>query len=414
MNDLLADATSYAHGPLYAELARRRAEEPVAWVGDSSRTLTRAGQVVRNATAGHWAVTRHADVIHVSRTPATFSSWLGGVFVVDAPDPAGLDRHRQSLINMDAPEHTRIRRIVSRAFTPQAVKRMGDSVQETARRVVADAVQAENFDGVRDLAAEVPLLVIAELFGMPRADRHLLYDWSNRLIGFEDPDFGGGSVESFVSTFVETLGYIRGLAAKKRRDPGDDLISTLVQAQHEDGGLTEEEFHQLWILLMVAGNDTTRNLISGGIDALLDHPDQLQRLVRGEVAVAIAAEELLRWVTPIMVMRRTATIDTVLGGQAIAAGDKVVLYYTSANRDDEVFRSPDQLDLGRDPNPHLAFGFGAHVCLGAHLARLEAKHVFHELLPVLSHLRRPASAEHVRSSFMNGLKCLPLTYDGPR
>lgn len=410
-SSVLAAPATYAGGVPWADFARRRREAPVSWVDEP--VLQRHGGAGIGGAAGssavrgtgYWAVTRHGDVAAASRDPAVFSSAARGAFLADPRTSADLQRVRQLLVNMDAPEHARIRRLVTGAFTPRAVAALGASIREHAAAVVARVVAAGDFDAVADLAAELPLLVLADLLGIPRADRGLLLTWSNNLVGFDDPDYGGGSVERYGRTFADAFGYARALAASRRRAGGDDLVSRIVTA----GGLTSAEFCQLWLLLVIAGNETTRHLLSGGLLALATHPGQLASLAADPGLTERAVDELLRWVTPIMQFRRTATADAVLGGQLIPAGDKVVLYYISANRDAAVFDQPDLLRLDRDPNPHLAFGVGPHFCLGSHLARLEARILLDELRPWLARLRLAGPPVRLASNFMNGLKSLPVS-----
>ncbi|GAA3733938.1 cytochrome P450 [Salinactinospora qingdaonensis] len=404
---MLSDPAVFGAGVPHDEFARLRSREPVSWVAEAD--LERhgpRGSVVRRGT-GYWAVTRHAAVLEASRDTETFSSGERGAFLNDPVSRADLIRTRQLLVNMDAPQHARTRRLVTAVFTPRAVGRLRDSVRAHAAAIVGRLKDDEEFDVVRDMAAELPLLVLADLLGMPRADRSLLFEWSNNLVGFDDPVYGGGDVDTFKRTFQEAFAYASAAAEEKRRRPGEDLVSRLVSVEIDGRKLTELEFCNLWILLVVAGNETTRHLISGGLHALAEHPDQRDRLVADPQLLPRAVDELLRWVTPIMQFRRTAVRDTVLDGQPIATGDKVVLYYISANRDPEVFEAPDQLDLGRDPNPHLAFGHGAHFCLGSHLARLEAAELLDLLRPDLGRLRLSAPPERLESNFMNGIRKMP-------
>jgi cytochrome P450 len=263
---------------------------------------------------------------------------------------------------------------------------------------------------VTDLAAELPLLVLADLLGMPAEDRGLLFGWSNNLVGFDDPEFGGGDIDVFKRTFVEAFGYALASAGERRRRPGPDLVSRLVTAEVDGRRLTEAEFCHLWLLLVVAGNETTRHLLSGAVEEFVDRPGLVARMATPDV-VPVAVEELLRWTTPIMQFRRTARTDTELDGQSIASGDKVVLYYLSANRDERVFPHADSVDLGRTPNPHVAFGVGPHFCLGAQLARVEAVIMLTTLLPHLRRLRRAGPTVRLASNFMNGIKTLPVRLD---
>lgn len=408
----IAHPATYAAGVPHDEFARRRRDEPVGWVAEP--LLWRHSSAGRTADrgTGYWAVTRYEDVIAASRQPELFSSAHRGAFLVDPRTNADLRAARQLLVNMDAPQHVRIRKLVTPAFTPRSIRRLAASVEEHARTLVDAVVTAGEFDAVTDLAAELPLLVLSDLLGLPRADRHLLYRWSNHLVGFDDPEFGGGDVEAYRRTFAEAFQYALVLAADRRAAPREDLATMLAVAEVDGRRLSDREFCNFWLLLVVAGNETTRHLISGTLEALAADPAQRDRLVRGEVAVGTAVEELIRWVTPIMQFRRTATADTELSGRHIAEGDKVVLYYTSANRDERRFAGADTLDLGRDPNPHLAFGIGPHYCLGAHLARLELATLLTWLRPHLSGLALTTTPVRLESNFVNAVKSMPARLVG--
>jgi cytochrome P450 len=403
----IAHPATYAHGVPHAEFARRRRAEPVGRVDEPLLLRHSAGGRIAERGRGFWAVTTHAAVQEASRRTGDFSSGRGGAFLVDPRTPADLRQARQLLINMDAPQHIRIRRLVTSVFTPRAVGGLADGVAAHAAALVTRVVDAGAFDVVTDLAAELPLLVLCDLLGVPRADRHLLYRWSNHLVGFDDPEFGGGDVDAYRRTFAEAFAYALELAADRRAHPRGDLISRLAVAEVDGRRLSDREFCMFWLLLVVAGNETTRHLIAGSLSALMADPGQRDRLVTGTVPLATAVDELVRYVSPIMQFRRTATRDTELAGQRIPAGDKVVLYYTSANRDAAVFADPDRLDLGRDPNPHLAFGIGPHFCLGAHLARHELGALLAALRPHLPSLVPAGPAVRLESNFVNGLKSLP-------
>ncbi len=406
---MLADPATYAAAVTHQEFARRRRSAPVSWVDEPAlRYHSEAGGAQVRQGEGYWAVTRHRPVVAAARAPSVYSSAAKGAFLADPRTPADLERARQLLTNMDAPEHGRIRRHITAAFTPNAVQAMAASIQRHAETVVRQAVAAGEFEAVSTVAAELPLLVLVDLLGMPRADRGLLLRWSNQLVGFDDPEYGGGSVDAYRQTFREAFGYARELAASRRRNPGDDLVSALVTGEVEGRRLTDPEFGQLWLLLVIAGNETTRHLLSGALLALAEWPDQRARLAGDPALTPTAVDELLRWVTPIMQFRRTAVVDTELHGQPIRAGDKVVLYYVSANRDEEVYHEPDRLDLARRPNPHLAFGVGPHYCVGSHIAHLEARILLDTLREHLPRLRVAGPAVRLESSFMNGIKSLPM------
>jgi cholest-4-en-3-one 26-monooxygenase len=363
---------------------------------------------------GFWAVTRYEDVVTVSRDPELFSSWRGSALLADLP-PEDLEGMRLQLIHMDPPEHTALRAIVSRAFTPRMIASLRDHVAQLAAEIVDAVAPKGKCDFVTEVAAELPLQVIAETLGVPREDRWRLFDWSNRLIGMEDPEYGSEDAAQADITakvaLVEMFQYAHELAERKRAEPTGDLCSVLVHAEVDGHRLSDVEFNMFFFLLVIAGNETTRNLISGGLEALCEHPDERARLRADPGLLAATVEEMLRWVSPVMQFRRTATRDTDLAGQEIAEGDKVVLYYGSANRDEAVFGpSADRFDAARVPNNHLAFGFGTHFCLGASLARLEIRSMFAELLGRIPDLELAGPPERLRSSFINGIKHLPVRF----
>jgi len=408
---LLADPSVFAAGVPHEELARRRREAPVAWVEERPLRRTGAGVAVDVGGTGYWAVTRYWTVSNVGRDPATFSSAERGAFVPDPKSYQDLERTRRLLINMDEPQHKRIRGVVADAFSPRVVALLADGLRAHAASIVASALERDELDAVRDLAAELPLRALADLFGMPRDDRRLLFEWSNNVVGFDDPDYAAGDVEVYKRTFLDVFAYALELARAKREHPGDDLVSGLVEAGiGAEASLSEEEYCHLWLLLAVAGNETTRHLLSGSLLALVEWPDERDRLIARPDLTRSAVEELLRWVTPTMQFRRTALRDTELDGQEIRAGEKVVLYYASANRDETVFPEPDRLDLARHPNPHLAFGIGPHFCLGAHLARLEAAIMLDALRPHLASFELTGPVVRLQSTFMNGIKSMPARF----
>ena len=398
---------TYAAGVPFAEFARMRREAPVCWVPEPALWRRGGGGRMLSQGPGFWAVTSHEGVVAASRQPELFSSAHKGAFLPDPRTAADLEQARQLLVNMDAPQHSRIRRLVTAVFTPRAIRALHDSVAAHAHALVQRAVRQADCDVVTDLAAELPLLVLADLLGLPREDRHLLYRWSNNLVGFDDPEYGGGDVEAYRQTFFEAFQYALTVAGERRRSPRDDLMTLLATSEVDGRRLSDREFCSFWLLLVVAGNETTRHLISGSVLALLDDPVQRERLARDETLVPSATEEMLRWVTPIMQFRRTATRDTELCGQPIAAGEKVVLWYVSANRDATVFDAADTLRVDRDPNPHLSFGMGPHFCLGAHLARLEAQTMLRELVPHLARFEVTGPVVRLESNFVNGVKSLP-------
>ncbi|NYT95616.1 cytochrome P450 [Salinispora sp. H7-4] len=408
----IAHPATYAAGVPDAEFARLRREEPVSWVPEAPLWRRSGEGRILSQGPGFWAVTTHEGVVAASRQPEVFSSGRQGAFLADPRTTADLEQARQLLVNMDAPQHARVRKLVTAVFTPRAIRALGESVTAHARNLVERAVRQEECDVVADLAAELPLLVLADLLGLPREDRHLLYQWSNNLVGFDDPEYGGGDVEAYRKTFFEAFQYALSVADERRRTPRGDLMTLLATGEADGRRLTDREFCNFWLLLVVAGNETTRHLITGSVLALVDNPMQRERLVADDTLLPSAVEELLRWVSPIMQFRRTAIVDTELCGTPIAAGDKVVLWYASANRDAAVFEAPDDLRLYRNPNPHLSFGMGPHFCLGAHLARLEARTMLRELAPHLSRFRLTGPVVRLESNFVNGVKSLPGSFTG--
>lgn len=406
----IAHPETYAAGMPHAAFARLRERGPVVWTCEPDLVRhSSAGRTVYRGT-GYWAVLGHAAVLEASRRTGDFSSAAKGAFLVDPQTRADLERARELLVNMDDPRHHLVRRIATSVFTPRAVRSLAERVERHAQRLVGAAVARGSADLVTDVAAELPLLTLADLLGIPPADRHLLYRWSNHLVGFDDPEYGGGDIDAYRRTLGEAFQYALGVALDRRCAPRDDLASRLATAQVDGRRLTDREFCQFWLLLVVAGNETTRHLLAGSVQALLAHPAQCGRLAGDPSLVPAAVEELLRWISPIMQFRRTALRDTELAGQRVSAGDKVVLYYAAANRDPAVFADPDRLDLGRQPNPHLAFGIGPHFCLGANLARLEAKAALTALLPHLTGIRPAGPAVRLASNFVNGLKSLPVNF----
>jgi len=395
--DVLSPAV-YLEGPPWEQLAWLRDNAPVYdHVLDDPLLVDRC-----------WVVSRHEDVRLVSRDPATYSS-ADGIHL----RRAATHHFRPNMINLDDPDHARLRKLVSGGFTPRVVRAFERHYAELAAGVLDRALAAGGeFDGVEALAAELPLLAICEILGAPEADRFRIFAWSNTLLSSEDPDYAP-SPEAFQAAVMGMVAYAGELADRHRRERGDDLVSALLGPDGELP-LTDAEFEGLVMLLLAAGNETTRNAIAHGLLAFAEHPDQwaaLRAAALTEAGAAIldtAVEELIRWASPVNYMSRTATVDTDLGGRRIRAGDKVTLLYASANRDERAFTDPGRFDIGRDPNHHLAFGFGPHFCLGANLARIELRALLEALVPRVAALELTAPVRRVRSSFLNGLKELPL------
>jgi cholest-4-en-3-one 26-monooxygenase len=314
------------------------------------------------------------------------------------------------MLNMDPPLHTRYRRLVNKGFTPRMVRDLEQSIHRSADAIIDQVSAAGEADFVTDLSAELPLQVIAELLGVPIEDRHKMFDWSNRMVGSEDPEYQlEGDIA--MNAAMELYAYAAELYGRKRIDPHADLMSVLTTVEVEGEQLNELELELFFLLLTVAGNETTRNLMSGAMHAFFQFPEQWERLRADRSLLPGAAEEMLRFVTPVMNFRRTATCDTELSGTAIRQGDKVVFYHASANRDEEIFENPDVFDIGRDPNPHIAFGGGGpHFCLGANLARMEIRVMFEHLLDRLPDVHQAGEVQRLQSQFINGVKHLPVAF----
>ncbi len=361
---------------------------------------------------GFWVITKYHDVVAISRNPTTFSSYRGTALLQNLPEEH-LNNQRLMMLNMDPPQHNKIRNLVNKGFTPKMVSRLEPSVRASATDIIDRIADRGSCDFVRDLAVELPLRVIAEMLGVPQEDRHIVFDCSNRMIGFDDPDYRT-SPEDGEQAALQLYAYANQLAVERREHPRDDLVSVLMNAEVDGVRLSEFEFDLFFLLLAVAGNETTRNLISGGMLALCEHPDQRERLIRDPSLIPSAVEEMLRWVAPVMHFRRTATHDTEIRGQRIRENEKVVMYYGAANRDEEVFPNPEIFDVGRTPNEHLGFGIGQHFCLGSKLARLEIRVMFEELLRRLPDLDLDGPVRRLRSNFINGIKEMPVRYTPER
>jgi cytochrome P450 len=367
---------------------------------------------------GYWCVTRHADVVSVSRDTKTFTSEQGANLEdLDEEQRAA----RQSMLETDPPRHTRLRGLVGPPFTPRAVKAYELTLRELTTVVLDHALKLGEFDFIEQIAKQLPIRVLARLLGAPDEDTEPLISWGDRMIGNTDPELADVLHDSPESeryrmlpfrspAALELFEYGHRLAAERRRKPRDDLVSKLVHAEIDGERLTEREFGTMFLLLVVAGNETTRQAIAHGMLALVEHRDEWRRLrEEPELAWAAGADEILRWSSPVLHFRRTATRDVELGGQTIRTGDKVVVWYVSANFDEEVFEEPLRFDAGRRPNPHVTFGGGGpHYCLGAHLARLEVQVMFDILLPRLADLELTAPPERMRTNFTNALKRMPV------
>ncbi|WP_137726136.1 cytochrome P450 [Prescottella subtropica] len=384
------------------EFAALRRSEPVHWVEQSPTTGGFADE-------GYWAVTRHADVKEVSRRSDIFSSWENTAiarFSDDLPRE-NVEMLRHLLLNKDGVEHTALRKIVSRAFTPRAVQGLRAALKERAEKIVTEAAGSGRGDFVEQVASELPLQAIAELIGVPQEDRHKIFHWSNQMMGYDDPEF---AQESLVAS-TEILAYSYAMAEDRRTCPADDILTALVDAEIDGGALDSADFGFFVLLLAVAGNETTRNAITHGILAFMDNPDQWELFRRERPATAI--DEIVRWASPVVGFQRTATVDTELGGQQIHKGDRVVMFYASANFDEDVFENPMTFDITRTGNDHLGFGgTGAHYCIGANLARMEIELIFDAIADHMPDITALGDPRRLRSGWINGIKELRVDYGG--
>jgi cholest-4-en-3-one 26-monooxygenase len=379
------------------QLARLRAEAPVFRHDDPQ------------LPEGFWALTRHADVEFVSRNADVFSSFEKSALISEFPQEQ-LEQLRLLMLNQDPPQHTRTRSLVNRGFTPRMIGQLEERIYKVCCEIIDNAIQEGEGDFVTLCAAELPLILIADLMGVPQEDRHKVFDWSNRMVGANDPEYGVTPAEANAAS-IEMFMYANELADKKRQEPKEDIVTKLLQPDEEGDVLSELEFDSFFMLLAVAGNETTRNAITGGMYALMQNPEQWEKLKNDSSLLPMAADEIVRYVSPVMHFRRQATRDIEVGGQLIKKGDKVVIYYTSANRDESVFENPDVFDITRDPNPHLGFGGGGpHFCLGRHLAKLEIEELFRALIERVDRVELVSEPRRLRSNFINGIKEMQVRF----
>ena len=393
--DLLS--ATWGRGVPHDQFDRLRAEAPVFWHPEPTDT-------------GFWAITKHADVRTVSHDHHTFSAELGGTFIPTADEEA-LAQLRLTILNMDPPKHNRYRRLVSSGFTPRMIGKLVEEIERRAAVVVDEVCEKGEVEFVEEIAAQVPVQMICEMIGLEPEVWPRIFELSNHLIGSrDDPEYQelpGGPQAAAIEVYM----LCDAVAADRRANPRDDIMTALVQAEIDGERLDDAELNLFFITLIVAGNETTRNLINHSMLALIEHPDQAQRLRDDPSLWDTAVEEMLRWGSSIHNFRRTATRDTALRGVPIAAGDKVVMYYAAANRDEEVFADPHRFDVGRTPNDHVTFGGGGvHFCLGASLARAEIRATMRQLVERLPDLELAGTPNRLHSDFVNGIKTMPVRF----
>jgi cholest-4-en-3-one 26-monooxygenase len=360
---------------------------------------------------GFWVLTRHADVVAIGRDAQTYSSEMerGGVVgLADVETRGDFNAGGRMMLSMDPPDHTRYRKLVNRGFTPRMIGLLEPHIREITSGVIDRSVAQGDCDFVVDVASELPLQVIAELLGIPLEDRHKIFTWSNRMIGSFDPEYTV-SDEAVNEARVEMFLYAHQLGERRRAEPADDIVTRLLAADVDGDQLSEMDFNLFFLLLAVAGNETTRNTMGHGMNAFLENPEQYAKLVDDPSLVPSAVEEMLRWASPVMYFRRNVTRDTELRGHHIRAGAKVTMWYVSANRDEDVFDDPFAFDVERTPNDHVAFGGGGpHHCLGANLARMQLRVFWEEMVRRVPRVEALGGPSRLRSNFIAGIKHLPV------
>ncbi len=390
------DPDLYVEGPIHEIFADLRRTEPVYWQEMPDEP-------------GYWAVLRHADLCAVAKDPAIFSAEEKGV-VLEDPEPEQLAQSRNMMLMMDPPRHSDHRRPLVSSFKARAIGELEGRVRTLCRSILEQVPESGEVEFVHDVAAMLPNQVVGELMGLPPEDAHRIRRWAEESTSAQDPELA--STYQSADGMTQMAVYAIELAARRRQEPPrEDLMSLILAGDFGGGPMTDLEFGSFFVQLVTAGNDTTKTMLSSGLLALLEHPDQLAEL-RGDFSLMPdAVEEILRYANPLHYFRRTALRDTVIGGQAIAAGDKIAMMYTSANRDEAVFDRPQEFDIHRSPNPHLSFGIASHFCLGVHLARLEGRVFFEELLTRFPTITLTGPARRIRSNLNNGLKTLPVRLD---
>jgi cholest-4-en-3-one 26-monooxygenase len=398
--DILTPDLYVERGYPHEEWTLLRREAPVFWYQ-------------RENCAPFWAITRHADIITVSRQPELFRATQRLFATIDEPGvPPPEEALLRQLLNMNPPEHGAYRVVVSRRFTPAAVNKLSSHVQEIAGQLIDEIADREECDFVTEVSAKLPLAVIAEMFGIPRSDWQMMFRLSNAMIGATDPEYMRGEtiMEGLHQARMEFFDYFSKLVEDRRKNPRDDLATALALGSVNNQELPVFELLSYFALLIIAGNETTRNATTGGLFAMINNPDQWELLKRDPSLVRPAAEEIIRWTSPVIQFIRAATADTELQGRKIREGEVLALFYPSANRDEDVFEHPFKFDIRRSPNYHLAFGIGEHFCLGANLARLELQMIFREMAARLDKVELAGPIARMRSSFVGGIKHMPIRY----
>ncbi len=385
------------HHEMFAVL---RAEDPVHWTDEPDGP-------------GFWSITKHADLVQVNRDHEVFSAEDGGITLYESSNlDESMDMRGKIMVMTDPPRHTRYRLLVNKGFTPRMIGLIETHLAYRAELIVDQVIERGECEFVTDLAAELPLQAIAEIMGVPQEERHLIFDWTNRMVGADDPEYGDPDDKADATmAAAELYVFASALGEARRADPRDDIVTKLINAEIDGDKLTPEEFELFILLLAVAGNETTRNATAHGMHAFMTHPDEFAKLQAHPELMPSAIEEVLRWSSPVLYFRRQATADIELRGKQIKAGDKIAMWHVSGNRDEEAFDDPFRFDITRTPNDHIAFGGGgAHFCLGANLARLELRLLFEQLAARTPDMSIAGDIERLRSNFIGGIKPLPVKF----
>ena len=408
----LGDELMFERGESHAAFKLLRKHDPIHWNPGNAEVK------------GWWDITRYEDVLYVSRNHNTFSS-EGGIVMFEPRDEQqalqAANGNGKMLITMDAPRHVRLRRLVNKGFTPRAVNLMEPHIRGIVHDILDDLAPKGRVDFVIEASSLLPLAVICEMMGVPKSDWKLMFELTNKVLGSGDPEYQTDAPEELRGTnegaaiannmgTMQMFGYFAQAVQARRADRKEDLISILCESEVDGGALNDEDILWFCFLLILAGNETTRNAISGGLMTLCEHPDQFAKLRADPSLLPSAIEEILRWVSPVVHMARVANCDTEIRGTKIAKGDRVVMWYPSANRDEAFFKDPDVFDITRTPNEHIAFGIGEHFCLGSGFARMELKVMFEELFARFPDIRMDGPVERLRSTFIGGIKHLPVAY----
>lgn len=402
--DIVGEQTYADHGYPHEGWALLRREAPVYWYE-------------REGLLPFWAVTKLDDLVRISKNPQTFENAPRmAVFPHFEKEGDEEEYPARHLLNMDPPEHAKYRRVVSSHFTPRAVEKMKTGVDDITNEILNEVMGNGSVlegDFVRQFSARLPLAVLADLLGVPRADWELMFKWSNEVIGSTDPDYrreGETPEESSERARMALFQYYAEMVDDRRKHPREDIVTVLAKGKIDGEDIPPFELLSYLFVLVIAGNETTRNATTGGLLALLQHPAELEKLRKNPALVESAVEEIVRWTSPVIQFCRTPNQDVEVRGHKIRAGQNMCLFYPSANRDEDVFEDPNVFRIDRDPNPHVAFGIGEHVCLGANLARLELRSAFRTLIPRLAHIELTGPVERLRSSFVGGIKRMPIRY----